>query len=575
METYKIVKKMDRTVYQITVVLAFMLFFSMAVHATTSSITLNRTSVGGGEKLIVYVEISHTQEDSITDAYISVVMPDGVRYYYVNSSTGVIWTKKPTPFAHEWRVHSLEKREILEIIVPIGFEYGNYLWEAQILTAGSLPGDVENTLAFSSTLLKYGDFSSGESYDFSSDFSPPPGIYTAVADTGSGSSFGIPITLPDHDQASANVLTAGDIDDNLNYLAFKRYLDQQLEKNTPQNQTQSSLPEFQAEDRIEIRVVDGSGTGLANAQLEFSGMTSQQPLLKSYTGSNGVFYLFPSFDGISENRLKVNISTEENESFSTEFDLNQLNVERKLTINANTLSNQLPQQLDLMFILDATGSMGDELSYLTAELRNIVALIGDKYPQLKIRYGLVVYRDIGDEYIVRSSVFTSSVSEMEQLLLQQQASGGGDYPEAMEQALEQALAAPWYSGNTARVAFLLADAPPHDENLSRVFDLTHTAREKGIHIHTIAASGVADTAEYLMRSISVLTQSRYLFLTDDSGVGNSHSTPNVPCYQVTKLNALITRVIDSELAGQRVEASSGIIQEIGSQQSGVCNSINQ
>ena len=574
METYKMLKKMDRTTYQITVVLTFIVFFCMAAHATTSSITLNRTSVGGGETLIVSVEVSHTQDNNMTDAYISVLMPNGNRYYCVNSSTGLIWTKRPTPFAQKWRVHSLEKQEILEITVPIGFEHGNYLWEALILTAGSLPGDVENTIAFSSTLLKYGEFSSRESYDFSSDFSPPPGIYTAVADTGSGSSFGIPILPPDDSQASANVLTAGDIDDNLNYLAFKHYLDQQLEQNTPLDQTQSSLPEFHAEDRIEIKIVDGSGTGLANAQLEFSAMTSQQPLLKSYTGSSGVFYLFPEFDGISENQLKVNISTEEGENFSTEFNLDQLNAERKLTINANTLNSQLPQQLDLMFILDATGSMGDELSYLTAELQNIVALIGDKYPLVKIRYGLVVYRDIGDEYIVRSSVFTSSVSEMEQLLLQQQASGGGDYPEAMEQALEQALSAPWYSGNTARVAFLLADAPPHDENLSRVFDLTHTARQKGIHIHTIAASGVADTAEYLMRSMSVLTQSRYLFLTDDSGVGNSHSTPNVPCYQVTKLNALITRVIDSELAGERVEASSGIIQEIGSQQSGVCNSIN-
>ena len=336
-------------------------------------------------------------------------------------------------------------------------------------------------------------------------------------------------------------------------------------------QSQLTLPAFRAEDRITINVLDSTGAGLANAQLELSTNNSEQPLLQSYTASNGRFYFFPAFDGISEEVLLLNISTSENELFSTEIDFSQLNDERELTIHANTLNTPLPQQLDLMFILDATGSMGDELNYLTAELRNIITVIREKYPQLGIRYGLVVYRDTGDEYIVRSSAFTDDVDEMEVLLQNQRAAGGGDYPEAMEQGLEQALLAPWRSGNTARIAFLVADAPPHDENLSRMFELTHIAREKGIHIHSLAASGVAETAEYLMRSISLLTQSRYLFLTDDSGIGNSHATPVVPCYQVTKLSASIVRVIDSELAGQRVEASAGsIITEVGSQQAGVC-----
>ena len=77
----------------------------------------------------------------------------------------------------------------------------------------------------------------------------------------------------------------------------------------------------------------------------------------------------------------------------------------------------------------------------------------------------------------------------------------------------------------------------------------------GIRIYPLGASGVADTAEYLMRMGAVMTQGRYLFLTDDSGVGNSHAEPKVPCYVVTPLNQLIERVLNSELRGTRIESA--------------------
>ena len=93
----------------------------------------------------------------------------------------------------------------------------------------------------------------------------------------------------------------------------------------------------------------------------------------------------------------------------------------------------------------------------------------------------------------------------------------------------------------------------------------------GIHMHPLAASGVADTAEFLMRVSASLTHGRYLFLTDDSGVGNAHAEPTVPCYTVTRLDQLIARVVASELAGERIEAGSEqIIREVGSQRNGVC-----
>jgi hypothetical protein len=88
----------------------------------------------------------------------------------------------------------------------------------------------------------------------------------------------------------------------------------------------------------------------------------------------------------------------------------------------------------------------------------------------------------------------------------------------------------------------------------------------------LAASGVADTAEYLMRTASVLTQARYLFLTDDSGVGNPHAEPKIPCYIVTLLDYMMIRVIASELAGQRLEPDKAdVIRTVGKYNAGVCD----
>ncbi|HMN53788.1 MAG TPA: VWA domain-containing protein, partial [Sphingopyxis sp.] len=87
----------------------------------------------------------------------------------------------------------------------------------------------------------------------------------------------------------------------------------------------------------------------------------------------------------------------------------------------------------------------------------------------------------------------------------------------------------------------------------------------------VAASGVADKAEYAMRAMAAATQSRYLFLTDDSGVGNPHAPPAIDCYLVTRLDALVRRVIDSQISGRRIEPNDKeIIRSVGKYDAGKC-----
>ena len=86
-----------------------------------------------------------------------------------------------------------------------------------------------------------------------------------------------------------------------------------------------------------------------------------------------------------------------------------------------------------------------------------------------------------------------------------------------------------------------------------------------------AASGVAEEAELVMRAAALMSGGQYIFLTDDSGVGNPHAEPHIPCYAVEQLATAMTRMIRSELSGQRVEADpQRTIRTVGSGRGGVC-----
>ena len=89
------------------------------------------------------------------------------------------------------------------------------------------------------------------------------------------------------------------------------------------------------------------------------------------------------------------------------------------------------------------------------------------------------------------------------------------------------------------------DAPPHDtdEVAANLRMAVEAATAQGIRIIPIAASGVNEKTEAFLRSIAMLTGGTYTFLTDDSGVGNSHLEPTVGSYSVEALNDLIVRLV--------------------------------
>lgn len=202
--------------------------------------------------------------------------------------------------------------------------------------------------------------------------------------------------------------------------------------------------------------------------------------------------------------------------------------------------------VDVCFIFDATGSMGDELAYLQAEMKDVIARAKDATGGLTIRTGAVVYRDHGDDYITRISRMTTDIATTQAFIDKQEADGGGDYPEAVPEALMAALnSAGWDENARARIAFLILDAPCHDDSatLALMHDQILNSAAQGIRIVPVVCSGIEASTEYLLRTIALVTNGTSFFLTDDSGIGNPHHKPTVDSLKVEHLNDMLVRTI--------------------------------
>ena len=357
----------------------------------------------------------------------------------------------------------------------------------------------------------------------------------------------------------AGVLTAGDIDDTLNLGAFSRYLA------AAKASTGLPLTNFAAPVMAQLIGPDGTPAPGQRVTLRLPG--AADPFYDGYSGVNGLVTVFPAMLGAGAPGLvELRAFGDQQEPVAQ-----TLRTGTRTRVTVATGGPAAPDFLDLVFVVDATGSMGDELEWLTRDLNRIVTTATGGLSGIDTRYGLIVYRDIGDEYVVRSYAFTGSAGEMRRELRAQSAAAGGDYPEAAAAAMEAAMALQWRRGNGERLLFHVADAPPHPEDSARYLATARVAARNNIQIFGLGASGVGDAAEFLMRQAAAQTGGRYLFLTDDSGIGNAHQEPKVSCYLVTELGELMARVLRSELTGQRVEPSpSSVIRTVGSYQNGVC-----
>jgi hypothetical protein len=352
--------------------------------------------------------------------------------------------------------------------------------------------------------------------------------------------------------AHAGVLTAGLWDDNLNFSFYLRYL------RGPVAQW-AAAPRIPREDRLVITVAASDGQPVAGAEVVVR--TQAGSRFRTITGADGRALYFPAWQGVSPSTPVTASAALANRRASATVAAQA----GALTLRLEGRGGKAPAGLDLAFMVDATGSMGDEIAYLQKEVQAIATSVERRFPGLSQRWALVIYRDVGDPVVVKTFDFTPRLEVFRRALAAQRAEGGGDYPEAPDQGLVAATSLSWRAGATARVLFWIADAPHHLGREDAMVEGLHAAVDRGVHIYPVAASGADDLTEYTMRSAAQVTGGRYLFLTDDSGVGLAHKEPRIPCYFVTSLAAAMKRVVTMELAGQYLEPVAEEILRSGGQ----------
>ena len=373
------------------------------------------------------------------------------------------------------------------------------------------------------------------------------GMYDGSGDGSySGSSSGESSNRPAPGQ-----LTSGEWSDINNYdfylNLFNIINDPIIEESQRINSFNQFINYFGFETRFMVTVI------VVHNELPVSGASvdlysSDSLLFSAVTNKRGNAFLFPSYD-LSGEEITVKVKSGTNKSklsLTYEAEILQITLEER---------EEPESVLDLMFVIDTTGSMGDELRYLSSEIADVIDRISQDNPDYTINLALLFYRDIGDEYVTRPFDFTTDIALQQLNLSKQKAAGGGDFPEASDRALEEAVNMSWSSGYATRLIFHVCDAPPHSiqENITRFFNAVKAAAQKGIRIIPVASSGIDLATEYLLRQEAIMTGGTYIFLTDDSGIGDPHLEPTVGEFTVEYLNACMIRVVNEYLTGIKTE----------------------
>ncbi|WP_426446584.1 vWA domain-containing protein [Paenibacillus sp. S-38] len=344
---------------------------------------------------------------------------------------------------------------------------------------------------------------------------------------------------PAANQAQAGQLTAGEWNDLRSWDAWLGTL------NKPAYSQYLGRWRMYPQQRVTVKVTDG-GQPVIDASVDLQPSGGGQAVWSARTNNRGEAELYVgAFGPHPKDSYTVGVTSGQ---ASRKLEAVQLQYRTELAVELTGAAAKPAGTADLMLVLDTTGSMADELDYLTAELANVVERVKSQESgaPLAVRVSVNFYRDHGDDYVLRPFPFTEEVKEAVRRLEAQTARGGGDTPEAVEEALEDALLNhQWSESARARLLFLVLDAPPHgtENAIAKMGELARKAAAMGVRIIPVASSGVDTNTEFLMRSVAAFSGGTYVFLTNHSGIGGEHADPVTGEYKVEFLNDLMVRVI--------------------------------
>ncbi len=182
-----------------------------------------------------------------------------------------------------------------------------------------------------------------------------------------------------------------------------------------------------------------------------------------------------------------------------------------LTVVTFLIGTPASADLDIVFVLDTTGSMQRELDEAKNRVVDLARSVGRARPGETLRFGVVAYRDRGDEYVTRIQTLAEDVALPLEFLKSLQANGGGDGPEDVLGGVAVGIRDAGWSADAERMLFLVGDAPPHLDygDGPRPEDLIDEALRQRIAIHTIGCRSLPTSGRQFFRRLAYATEGSY------------------------------------------------------------------
>ena len=178
--------------------------------------------------------------------------------------------------------------------------------------------------------------------------------------------------------------------------------------------------------------------------------------------------------------------------------------------------------LEMVFVIDTTGSMGGLIEGAKARVWGIVNDVLKAKEHPNVRIGLVAYRDRGDQYVTQVLPITRDLDKVYTTLMDYRAEGGGDAPENVRRALADGVRSTGWapkSPNVAQILFLVGDAPPHDDYRDEPDTVTTAsdAVRAGIIVNAIQCGNMPGTRE-AWQTIARSGEGQFFAIAQDGGV---------------------------------------------------------
>ncbi len=341
---------------------------------------------------------------------------------------------------------------------------------------------------------------------------------------------------------SASGLKAGFSDDNAQFNYFLGFLEEF-----------GDVPNYALAiaERITLKIQDSAGKPVPNARIAVRAGTRVLDQGLSY--ADGTFRIYPQVYDTTAEKLSVRV---EGPSGTSSLDVTRDGPRRIVVKLDRPRAVPAPLPLDVLFVLDTTGSMGEEIERLRDTIEIVHANILAMTPKPAVRFGMVLYKDRGDEYVTRVVPFTSDLPAFQAALAEVYAAGGGDTPEDLQSALEDSIQKMDWNKDGVRIGFVITDAEPHlDYGQKYTYaQAAKDARARAIRFHTIGTGGLAVEGEYVLRQLAQFTEGKYIFLTyGESGESEGGSPGSVSHhtganFQTDKLEAIVIRFVKEDLA---------------------------